>query len=303
MAKMSLVKGTTSYLARIFIQDSSSLVGAGLTGLTSGSAGLVCYRARDDDGNAGGTAIALSAGTRGTWSSGGFVEKDATNLPGVYEIGIPNAALATGSKSALIGLKGATNMAPAVLEFELTGNDNQDAVGGGMSKITALTYTVANQVDSNVIDWKGAAAPAMTGDAFARLGAPAGASVSADIAAVKVDTAAILVALPANFSTLSISGGAVKIQSGIKKNTALAKFEFLLTDSVNHNPVTGKVVTATRSIDAGAFAAGTLSAVTEIGVGIYSVDFAAADLNGGVITLQCTAAGSDTTFVTIITDA
>jgi hypothetical protein len=31
-----------------------------------------------------------------------------------------------------------------------------------------------------------------TGDAFARLGAPAGASVSADVAAVKVDTAAIL---------------------------------------------------------------------------------------------------------------
>lgn len=34
---------------------------------------------------------------------------------------------------------------------------------------------------------------AQTGDAYARLGAPAGASVSADVAAVKVDTAAILV--------------------------------------------------------------------------------------------------------------
>lgn len=73
-----------------------------------------------------------------------------------------------------------------------------------------LVFTVANQVDVNVIDWKGAAAPAMTGDAFARLGAPAGASISADIAAgfarlgapagasiaadiaaVKVDTASI----------------------------------------------------------------------------------------------------------------
>ena len=39
--------------------------------------------------------------------------------------------------------------------------------------------------------WLGATAPAMTGDAFARLGAPAGASVSADVAAVKADTAAI----------------------------------------------------------------------------------------------------------------
>jgi hypothetical protein len=31
----------------------------------------------------------------------------------------------------------------------------------------------------------------MTGDAFARLGAPSGASVSADVAAVKSDTAAV----------------------------------------------------------------------------------------------------------------
>lgn len=48
-----------------------------------------------------------------------------------------------------------------------------------------LTFTVANQVDSNVLDWKSSTAPAMTGDAFARLGAPAGASVSADVAAIK----------------------------------------------------------------------------------------------------------------------
>lgn len=53
-----------------------------------------------------------------------------------------------------------------------------------------LAFTVTNQVDANVLDWKSATAPAMTGDAFARLGAPAGASVSADVAAVKVDTAA-----------------------------------------------------------------------------------------------------------------
>lgn len=46
-------------------------------------------------------------------------------------------------------------------------------------------------IKADVEDWKGATAPAMTGDAFARLGAPAGASVSADVAAVKADTAAI----------------------------------------------------------------------------------------------------------------
>jgi len=51
-------------------------------------------------------------------------------------------------------------------------------------KTDSLTFTVANQVDVNVTNWKGSTAPAMTGDAFARLGAPAGASIAADIAAL-----------------------------------------------------------------------------------------------------------------------
>lgn len=54
-----------------------------------------------------------------------------------------------------------------------------------------MVFTVANQLDVNVIDWKGSAAPAMTGDAYARLGAPAGASIAADIAAGKTVVDAI----------------------------------------------------------------------------------------------------------------
>ena len=37
----------------------------------------------------------------------------------------------------------------------------------------------------DVVNWKGSAAPAMTGDAYARLGAPVGASVSADVLQIK----------------------------------------------------------------------------------------------------------------------
>jgi hypothetical protein len=59
------------------------------------------------------------------------------------------------------------------------------------AKTDSMTFTVAGMVDANVVDWKGAVAPAMTGDAYARLGAPAGATHAADVAAVKVDTAAI----------------------------------------------------------------------------------------------------------------
>lgn len=127
MAKIEVQVGSTSVRVWIFIQDSSVTTGAGLTGLTSGSSGLVCYRARDDDGNAGGTQLSLSAGTRGTWSSGGFVEKDATNLPGLYELGLDNAGLATGSRTVVYILKGATNMVECPLEIELTAVNNQSA--------------------------------------------------------------------------------------------------------------------------------------------------------------------------------
>lgn len=60
--------------------------------------------------------------------------------------------------------------------------------GGIKTKTDSLTFTVAGMVDSNVVDWKGSTAPAMTGDAYARLGVPAGASVSADIAAIPTAT-------------------------------------------------------------------------------------------------------------------
>lgn len=141
MAKLSVLKGATSVLVRIFLQDSSSATGAGLAGLVFNSAGLTCYRMRDDDGNAGATAISLATATLGTWATGGFKEKDATNAPGWYEFGIPNAALATGSRSVSIHFKGATNLAPLPLEIELTGWDNQDAVHGGMSALPNTACT------------------------------------------------------------------------------------------------------------------------------------------------------------------
>ena len=70
----------------------SSPVGMGLTGLAYNTAGLKCYWT---DGPAGTpTAITLSTQTStGAWSSGGFVEKDATNDPGLYRLDIPNTVL------------------------------------------------------------------------------------------------------------------------------------------------------------------------------------------------------------------
>jgi hypothetical protein len=94
---------------------------------------------------------------------------------------------------------------------------------------------------------------------------------------------------------------AVATTSNVKKNQALSNFRFLMTDSTNHNPATGKTVTVTRGIDGGSQASGTLSAVTEIANGEYRVDFGSGDLNGNIIVLRATASGCDDTFERIVT--
>ena len=218
---------------------------------------------------------------------------------------------------------------------------------------------------------------AQTGDSFARLGAPAGASVSADIAAVKSDTAAVLVdtadmqpklgtpaadvsadiaAVKADTAAIltdtgttldnhltDIKGtGFVKdtnslvdlplatnytatragyldelaaanlpadidqikgdLPSRITKNTALNNFEFLMVASSDHvTPQTGLTVVVQRSIDGGAFGNATNTPATEVANGIYKINLSAADLNGDVITLRCTAATADDRLVTIVT--
>jgi hypothetical protein len=61
----------------------------------------------------------------------------------------------------------------------------------------------------------------LTGDIFARIGAPAGASVSADIAAVKVDTAAIKTQTDKFVFTVANQVDANVIQDGIRANLGL----------------------------------------------------------------------------------
>lgn len=140
MAKLAIVKGTTSKLINVFVQDSSVTTGAGLAGLVYNSGSLTGYYIREGDSSA--TAITLATMTVGTWASGGFKEIDATNAPGLYQLGIPDAALASGAKSVIVYLKGAANMAPVVLEIELTATDNQTQaqyIQSALKKNTALT--------------------------------------------------------------------------------------------------------------------------------------------------------------------
>jgi hypothetical protein len=125
MAKLAIKKASTDVTTYVFIQDSSKTTGEGLTGLAYNTGSLVGYYVRPK-GSA--TAITLATQTvTGDHSDGGFVEIDATNMPGVYRLDLPDAVCATGVNSVVVMLKGATNMSPVVLELQLTDFDLNDA--------------------------------------------------------------------------------------------------------------------------------------------------------------------------------
>jgi hypothetical protein len=225
VAKISRQVGSTSQLVDIFIQNNSVTTGAGLASLAFGTSGLIAYYHRNTA--AASVAISLATMTLGTWATGGFIVVDGTNMIGLYQLGIPNAALVSGADTVTIVLSGAANMAPVVLEIELTAVNNQStAFGLSLAKTTNITgfndIAATAIVSSGAITTSSGAVSTVTtvgtlttytgntpqtGDAYARLGAPSGASVSADIAAVKtsVGSPAQASSLPSNFAALGIT--------------------------------------------------------------------------------------------------
>lgn len=140
--KLQKLAGATSETWQIFVRDSSSTTGGGLTGLVFNTASLTAYYHRDTDTTA--TVINLVTMTVGTFTSSGFKEIDATNMPGWYQFCPPNAAIAAGAKSCAFHLKGATNMAPLPIEVQLTAV-NPDSATAFVTSVATVT-TVTNQL-------------------------------------------------------------------------------------------------------------------------------------------------------------
>ena len=148
----TIKKGATDQTVYVEVLDSTSTTGGRKTGLVYNSSGLTAYYARNGAAAAAITLATLAA-ANSAHSDGGFKEVDATNMPGIYRLDLPDAAVASGAESVVITLKGVTGMAQVSTEIQLVDNTAKDI--------------------------------------YDRLGAPAGASAAADIAAIKTQTAAI----------------------------------------------------------------------------------------------------------------
>lgn len=154
MAKRTFLAGATSQTMDVFLQDSSSTIGAGLSGLVFNTANLKAYYRKGATGTL--TAITLATQTvGGAWSSGGFVEIDATNGKGQYRFDIPDTILAS-TPYAVIHFYGAANLAQNFSELEIVSYNPFDAVRLGLTALPNVasgsagaiptTGTGANQI-------------------------------------------------------------------------------------------------------------------------------------------------------------
>lgn len=145
----SFKKDSTNVSIIIFIKDSTSATGSGLTGLLYNTLNLVCYYVRP-----GGNATQLPLITQtvgGAHSDGGFVEIDATNMPGVYRLDLADAVLATGSNSVMLSLKGAANMSTTIVEIQLESEVNISSLNGNSTSAANLS-TSAGVILTGTVD-------------------------------------------------------------------------------------------------------------------------------------------------------
>jgi hypothetical protein len=205
-------RGSTANLFVVFLQDSASTTGAGKTGLTSASAGLVVSVRRELAASVTSYSGAnvLSISTLGTWVDPGvgkvrFKEIDPTNQPGLYELQFVDSLFDGSDASRLLtGMVIATGVAPTPFEIELTAVDLQDALALGLAR---LDQSIGSRLSSASYT-----APDNSGIASASASA---ASADGKATAIKAKTDA-LPAIPA------ATGDAMTLTSGERTSFANA---------------------------------------------------------------------------------
>ena len=152
---ITIAPGSTSQSIELYL---------GATGLTASTSGL---SARYNRTRTASVSIPLVARTIAqAWTSGGFAEVDATNMPGIYRLDLPDAALAAGADDVTIVVRGASGTNGAVMTVKLssggltsaqTASAVLDAVGSSYVTAGSIGYAIQN---SNVASISGSTAAA-----------------------------------------------------------------------------------------------------------------------------------------------
>jgi hypothetical protein len=133
VSKQKTTKAKTSRSLPVFIADTTSTTGGGLSGVTHSSSGLVLEYRRQNQSTW--TSVTPVSKTLGTYVSGGIVADGS--LAGAYEVDFPDAAFASaaGVEWVALRIRGVANMLPVLIEIELDAVDYQDSAAFGLSRI------------------------------------------------------------------------------------------------------------------------------------------------------------------------
>lgn len=106
---------------------------------------------------------------------------------------------------------------------------------------------------------------------------------------------------PQIFPDLSMSAGTgrVFINDNLQQNSSLNGYTFLMVNAAGA-PLTGLTVTAQRSLGGAGFAP-CANSVTELSNGLYTINFAASDLNSATVLFRATAPGAADLDIELIT--
>ena len=142
---------TGGIILRCKVLDSSVSTGAGLTGLSSASSGLIIAAIADVEATTTTYTVAGSnvetittLGTYAAPTSGKcrFKEVDSTNHPGVYEIHLAVARYGvSSSRSLLVSLSGATNMAQTDFVIQLAALDPEVLQAPASTALSTAVWT------------------------------------------------------------------------------------------------------------------------------------------------------------------
>ena len=107
---ITIAPGSTSQSIELYL---------GATGLTASTSGLSAYYNRTRSADV--QITPLVARTIGqAWTSGGFAEVNASTMPGVYRLDLPDAAVAAGADDVTVVVRGASGTNGAVMTIKLS---------------------------------------------------------------------------------------------------------------------------------------------------------------------------------------
>lgn len=278
---LALARGSASVILHVFIADSSSTAGAGLTGVTNASSGLAGRKLREGETISAALSFedVTALGTYQAPSSNTTVrirQLDATSMPGWYEVHLHNDWLdATGGRRTLsFQLRGVTNMAPLNVQIQLTDPIN---VAGGV-----LQANVKQWSDTAVAATDTAGYPKVTiksGAGAGEIGLTSG-RANADLVAISAHTGAADnlqsmldgtggVTLSATLGTNAIPAAAIATGAITSAKFAAGALD---ANAIATGAITGAKF-ATDAIDANALAA---AAANEIRDAVFARTFSAA---------------------------